>query len=72
VWLYVSRFLIQLTGGLMMNQDNGDEVMGIGKDLYMMGVGVQQLFMAVLGRFHVDMLGLEREIIPGMLGKQWV
>jgi hypothetical protein len=49
VWLDVLSFLIQVTGGLMMNQ----------------------VFGAVIVRFHLDMIRLEREGVPGISGKQW-
>ncbi|CAN9085762.1 unnamed protein product [Alternaria alternata] len=50
-------------GGLMMNQENGAKVIEIGKNVYMSGVGVQQLFILIFLRmivkFHVDGLDLE-------------
>jgi hypothetical protein len=49
----------------MMNQENGAKVIGIGKNIYMSGVGVQQLFILIflgmIARFHLDMLKLERD-----------
>jgi hypothetical protein len=65
VWLDILSFIVQAAGGLMMNQENGAKVIGIGKNIYMSGVGVQQLFILIfLGmivRFHLDMLKLERD-----------
>ncbi|CAN9085635.1 unnamed protein product [Alternaria alternata] len=65
VWLDILGFIIQAVGGLMMNQDNGARVIEIGKNVYMNGVGVQQLFiwisLGMIMRFHVDMLRVERD-----------
>jgi hypothetical protein len=65
VWLDILSFIVQAAGGLMMNQDNGERVIEIGKNVYMSGVGVQQLFISIfLGmiiRFHVDVLRVERD-----------
>jgi hypothetical protein len=64
VWLDIFSFIVQAAGGLMMNQENGAKVIEIGKNVYMSGVGVQQLFILIfLGmivKFHVDVLGLEQ------------
>ncbi|KAH8636559.1 hypothetical protein IG631_08394 [Alternaria alternata] len=65
VWLDILSFIVQAAGGLMMNQENGAKVIEIGKNVYMSGVGVQQLFILIfLGmivKFHVDVLELERD-----------
>lgn len=65
VWLDILSFIVQAAGGLMMNQENGTRVIEIGKNVYMSGVGVQQLFISIfLGmiiRFHVDVLRVERD-----------
>ena len=65
VWLDVLSFVVQAAGGLTMNQENGEKVIEIGKNVYMSGVGVQQLFILIfLGmivKFHVDVLGSERD-----------
>jgi hypothetical protein len=65
VWLDILSFIVQAADGLMMNQENGAKVIEIGKKVYMSGVGVQQLFILIfLGmivKFHVDVLGLERD-----------
>ncbi|CAN9107352.1 unnamed protein product [Alternaria alternata] len=65
VWLDILSFIVQAAGGLMMNQENGAKVIEIGKNVYMSGVGVQQLFILIfLGmivKFHVDVLRLERD-----------
>jgi hypothetical protein len=61
VWLDILSFIVQAAGGLMMNQENGAKVIEIGKNVYMSGVGVQQLFILIfLGmivKLHVDVLG---------------
>ncbi|CAI9637053.1 unnamed protein product [Alternaria burnsii] len=65
VWLDILDFIVQAAGGLLMNQDNGARVIEIGKNVYMSGVGVQELFISIfLGmiiRFHINMLSLERD-----------
>ncbi|RYO40838.1 hypothetical protein AA0111_g1145 [Alternaria arborescens] len=65
VWLDILSFIVQAAGGLMMNQENGAKIIEIGRNVYMSGVGVQQLFILIfLGmivRFHVDLLSLERD-----------
>jgi uncharacterized membrane protein HdeD (DUF308 family) len=62
VWLDILSFIVQEAGGLMMNQENGAKVMEIGKNVYMSGVDVQQLFILMFSgmivKFHVDVLGL--------------
>lgn len=65
VWLDILSFIVQAAGGLMMNQENGAKIIEIGRNVYMSGVGVQQLFILIfLGmivRFHIDLLSLERD-----------
>jgi hypothetical protein len=65
VWLDILSFIVQAAGGLMMNQENGAKAIEIGRNVYMSGVGVQQLFILIfLGmiiKFHVDVLELERD-----------
>ncbi|KAF1936138.1 hypothetical protein EJ02DRAFT_459765 [Clathrospora elynae] len=69
VWLDILSFLVQATGGVMINPGSGGNTVNIGKDVYMTGVGVQQLFillfLALVVRFHFDALKLERQ---GLLG----
>ncbi|KAF2853168.1 hypothetical protein T440DRAFT_379443, partial [Plenodomus tracheiphilus IPT5] len=64
VWLDILSFLVQGTGGLMLNPGSDAQTQDVGKKIYMSGMGVQQffivLFVALLVRFHVDALGLER------------
>jgi hypothetical protein len=75
VWLDVLSFLIQVTEGLMMDQDNGGKVMEIGKDVYITRVGMQQvfifLFLVFIIRFHLEMLRIERKDIPGISNRRW-
>ena len=65
MWLDVFSFIVQVAGGLMMNKEKGEKVVEIGKNVYMSGVGVQQLFILIslemIVEFHVDVLGLERD-----------
>jgi hypothetical protein len=65
VWLDILSFVIQVAGGLMMNQENGQKIMETGKNVYMVGVGVQQIFilifLALIVRFHMGMLKVERQ-----------
>jgi hypothetical protein len=64
VWLDILSFIVQAAGGLMMNQENGAKVIEIGKNVYMSGAGVQQLFilmfLGMIVKFHGDVLGLEQ------------
>ncbi|KAG9187403.1 hypothetical protein G6011_05274 [Alternaria panax] len=47
VWFDILSFMIQAAGGLMMNQDNGEKVIEIGKNVYMSGMCVQQLLILI-------------------------
>ncbi|KAF2786236.1 hypothetical protein K505DRAFT_330487 [Melanomma pulvis-pyrius CBS 109.77] len=64
VWLDVLSFLIQGTGGSMLNPGNGAKTMNLGKNIYMTGVGIQQLFivlfLVLIVRFHMDLVRLEK------------
>jgi hypothetical protein len=73
VWLDIVSFLIQATGGLMLNPGNDANTMDIGKKIYMSGVGVQQffifLFLGLIVKFHLDALSLERQgMLPNTSG----
>lgn len=69
VWLDVFSFLVQGVGGLMLNPSSSANTQTIGKNIYMTGMGVQQLFIllfiAVIVRFHLDAVKLEQQ---GLLG----
>lgn len=64
VWLDVLSFLIQGTGGTMLNPGNDQKTMKLGKNIYMTGVGIQQLFiilfLALIVKFHIICVRLER------------
>lgn len=70
VWLDILSFLVQAAGGLMLGPDVEQRIMDIGKTIYMSGVGLQQffilLFLALIVRFHLDALKLDRQ---GLLGE---
>jgi hypothetical protein len=58
VWLDIASFLVQATGGSMLTPSNSASTMTTGKNIYMIGVGVQQgfiiLFTALIIRFQLD------------------
>jgi hypothetical protein len=64
VWLDILSFLIQGTGGSMLNPGNSASTMTLGKNIYMTGVGIQQLFiilfLALIVRFHMDLIKMEK------------
>ncbi|OCK80373.1 RTA1-domain-containing protein [Lepidopterella palustris CBS 459.81] len=64
VWLDIVSFLIQGMGGLMLSPGASAHSQSIGKNVYMTGVGVQELFIclftALIIRFHYEMLQLEK------------
>lgn len=65
VWLDIVSFLVQATGGTMLQPGGSESTMKTGKTIYMLGVGVQQgfivLFTAVILRFQfvVQRLGVQ-------------
>ncbi|CAO2655608.1 Nn.00g044110.m01.CDS01 [Neocucurbitaria sp. VM-36] len=79
VWLDIFSFLVQGAGGMMLNPGSDAKTMDIGKKIYMSGVGVQEffilLFFALIVRFHMDALRLERQGLlgdgSGKSGKWW-
>jgi hypothetical protein len=65
VWLDIVSFLVQATGGLMLSPSSSATTQKIGKNVYMGGVGLQQLFILVfltlLVRFYLDALKLQKD-----------
>lgn len=66
VWLDVISFLVQLGGGLLLSGTNQPaHLLALGKDIYMGGIGMQQLFilffLGMVISFHRRMLALEVE-----------
>lgn len=65
VWLDIFSFIVQGAGGSMLNPGNDAKTMDAGKKIYMGGVGIQELFIllfsALIVKFHVDALRLERQ-----------
>ena len=74
VWLDVVSFLIQLTGGSMLSPSNDPKTMDLGKNIYMAGVGIQELFIilftVLIVKFHVDLVHRERET-PSSAHLRW-
>lgn len=74
VWLDVFSFLVQAAGGSMLSPGNSADTMKNGKNIYMTGVGVQQLFIllffALIVRFQIEVRRLEASR-AGWLGKRW-
>ncbi|KAJ4295259.1 hypothetical protein N0V90_007270 [Kalmusia sp. IMI 367209] len=74
VWLDIFSFIVQAVGGVMLSPGGGADAMKIGKNIYMTGVGVQQLFIllffALIVRFQVAVQRFEAGGI-GWLGKRW-
>ncbi|KAH8730727.1 RTA1 like protein-domain-containing protein [Phaeosphaeriaceae sp. PMI808] len=77
VWLDIFSFIVQGAGGTMLNPGNSAKAMDVGKKLYMVGVGVQELFIllftALIVKFHRDALGFERQglLHSGKGSKLW-
>ncbi|KAJ4357099.1 hypothetical protein N0V95_002755 [Ascochyta clinopodiicola] len=65
VWADIASFLVQATGGMMLNPGSGADVQSIGLKVYMAGVGVQEGFIVaftVLGIMFVrDMIRIEQQ-----------
>ncbi|KAF1352816.1 hypothetical protein EJ07DRAFT_168726 [Lizonia empirigonia] len=65
VWADVASFLVQATGGMMLNPGSGTDVQSIGLKVYMAGVGVQEGFIVVftiLGvKFVRNMIQIEQQ-----------
>jgi hypothetical protein len=76
VWLDVFSFIVQLAGGATLSQDSG-EIVRIGQTVYMVGVGIQGLFILVFGAmtwaFYVKLpcLGLEDRYITRVKRLVW-
>ncbi|KZP21951.1 hypothetical protein FIBSPDRAFT_931388 [Athelia psychrophila] len=74
VWLDVTSFLVQLGGGLLLTgTGQSAKVLSMGKNIYMGGIGMQQLFiLGFLGMvimFHRRALVLEREGVLATTGR---
>lgn len=74
VWLDISSFIVQLGGGLLLSgTGQSEKVLNLGKNIYMGGIGLQQLFifafLALVIMFHRRMLTLEREGVLASTGK---
>ncbi|ORY13041.1 RTA1 like protein-domain-containing protein [Clohesyomyces aquaticus] len=58
VWLDIFSFLVQGTGGSMLSPGSSADSMKIGKNVYMTGVGIQELFIVLftglIVRFHIE------------------
>ncbi|KAJ4360552.1 uncharacterized protein N0V89_001117 [Didymosphaeria variabile] len=74
VWLDVFSFLVQAVGGVMLSPGGSETTMKTGKNVYMTGVGVQQLFIllffALIVRFQIEVQRFEASG-AGWLGKRW-
>lgn len=75
VWLDVFSFLVQAVGGIMLSPGGSESTMKTGKNIYMTGVGVQQLFIllffALIVRFQVEVQRFGVSDLSG-LGKRWL
>jgi hypothetical protein len=81
VWLDVFSFIVQGAGGSMLGPGNDAKTMDAGKKVYMIGVGVQELFIllfsSLIVKFHIDALVLDRQgLLPirtgsGRTGGMW-
>ncbi|KZP22911.1 hypothetical protein FIBSPDRAFT_824067 [Athelia psychrophila] len=74
VWLDITSFIVQAGGGILLSgTGQSAKVLTIGKNIYMGGIGMQQLFiLAFLGMaimFHRRALVLEREGVLAINGK---
>ncbi|KAF1977640.1 hypothetical protein BU23DRAFT_587593 [Bimuria novae-zelandiae CBS 107.79] len=74
VWLDIFSFIVQAAGGTMLSPGGSAETMKIGKDIYMSGVGVQQLFIllffTLIVRFQIEVQRFEARGTES-LGKRW-
>ncbi|KAH7135951.1 RTA1 like protein-domain-containing protein [Dendryphion nanum] len=63
VWLDILSFLVQATGGTMLDPGSSPDTQNIGKNIYMAGVGIQEffilLFTVLIVLFHRAILRLE-------------
>lgn len=75
VWLDIISFLIQATGGAMLIPGSSDKTQELGKNVYMAGVGIQELFillfLVVIVLFHRAILRLEAEG-SGPANRMWM
>jgi hypothetical protein len=77
VWLDIFSFLVQATGGSMLSPGSSEQTMKTGVNIYMTGVGVQQLFIcifsALIVRFHIEVQRFEASGAGWFVKKwQWV
>ena len=74
VWFDIASFIVQATGGLMLTPSASLSTQKNGKNIYMSGVGVQQLFIllffALIIRFHVQVQRFEGSGV-GWLSRRW-
>ena len=66
VWLDIISFLVQVSGGIILSGTNQPaHLLAIGKDIYMSGIGMQQLFIlffvGMVISFHRRMVELEAD-----------
>ncbi|KAF2116441.1 RTA1 like protein-domain-containing protein [Lophiotrema nucula] len=75
VWLDIFSFIVQGIGGTMLSPGASASTMKTGKNVYMTGVGVQQLFIllfiGLIVKFHVEVNQLERNGVVNHAGKRW-
>lgn len=74
VWLDILSFFIQAIGGVMLSPGSSQTVQKTGKNVYMTGVGIQELFIilftALIVAFHVQVQRLEKTG-NGPANKRW-
>lgn len=65
VWLDIVSFLIQASGGAMMTPGSSEGSQKLGRNVYMVGIGIQELFiilfLILIVLFHREILRLEAE-----------
>ncbi|KAF2036625.1 hypothetical protein EK21DRAFT_45544, partial [Setomelanomma holmii] len=77
VWLDIFSFIVQGAGGVMLNPGSDANMMKIGKNVYMSGVGLQEffilLFTGLIVKFQFDVQKLERQglLNTGKTGRWW-
>ncbi len=74
VGLDILSFLVQGVGGVMLGPGESANAQKLGKNIYMTGVGIQELFIllftTVIVRFHLDTLQAERQgLLSDVVGK---
>ncbi|KAF2248011.1 hypothetical protein BU26DRAFT_325639 [Trematosphaeria pertusa] len=75
VWLDIFSFIVQGIGGSMLSPGASADTMKLGKNIYMTGLGVQQLFIllfiALVVRFHVEVLRYEQTGTATLVNNKW-